>query len=95
MEGTKHKEDLEGMKNLNFLGEDMEAERAKAIALAQIDPISYEEFPITDEDKNVLGRVLKKNGKGLKKSSSVYKGNFNGKPNYFQFRRTGVANKAI
>ena len=96
IEGSKHTADLESMKNLNFLGEDMEAERAKKIALAEIDPISYEEFPITEEDKKVLDRVLKKNGKGIKKSNSyVNKGNFGGQPNYFQFRRKGVANKAI
>lgn len=49
--------ELQEMKNIDFLGYDLEHETVKMIALGQMDPVSKELFIVSEEDNRVVERV--------------------------------------
>lgn len=55
-----HGNDLQEMKSLDFLGYDIEHEVVQKIAKGEMDPVTKEEFEVTESDQRVVDRICGK-----------------------------------
>ena len=53
-------EELKEMKSLDFLGAELEHETAKKIALGMMDPVTKEEFIVSESDVRIMEKICGK-----------------------------------
>ena len=59
-----HGSELDKVKDLSFLGKELNQEIAHGIAMGDLDPISYDPFPPnTEEEEKIIERVAKRKNK--------------------------------
>ena len=73
MEESVHGAELKEFEKLDWLGKDLEEQRAKDIAYGVIDPVTFEPFPETANEMAIVYKALKRQNPN-KQSNNIFAG---------------------
>ena len=67
-----HGQELKDMKKDDFLGAEMQHEIVKGVAIGIIDPITFDPFPVTDQEFQIVANVTNKKMHNFKSADSKF-----------------------